>query len=182
MLEDCVHVYGLPWFHRCQVKDSRGNAAALGRASRFVPAATSAALVEQAAAVGLKSYPAGNPDILSLKHTVLFGIKGGQRLRGSRLRTGTTAETAGLSALAGTVEGGRQTTELKRRFTIRDPAAALKATGAMRTRVSVQLRCSPAYTAFPCKRDIQRSKRFSPAGLRPNSEPDSRMAWTMLSP
>jgi hydroxylamine reductase len=33
-------------------------------------------LVKQAESVGLKSYPGDDPDILSLKHTVLFGIKG----------------------------------------------------------------------------------------------------------
>ena len=33
-------------------------------------------LLEQGEKVGIKSYPAGNPDILSLKHTVLYGIKG----------------------------------------------------------------------------------------------------------
>ena len=35
-----------------------------------------AGLLEQAAAVGLTSYPADSADVLSLKHTVLFGIKG----------------------------------------------------------------------------------------------------------
>jgi len=33
-------------------------------------------LIKQGEQVGLKSYPGDNPDILSLKHTVLFGIKG----------------------------------------------------------------------------------------------------------
>jgi hydroxylamine reductase len=42
----------------------------------FQPGATKEALLEQAEAVGLKSYPAGDQDILSLKHTLLFGIKG----------------------------------------------------------------------------------------------------------
>ena len=42
----------------------------------FQPAATREELLQQAAAVGLFSYPADTPDILSLKHTVLFGIKG----------------------------------------------------------------------------------------------------------
>jgi hydroxylamine reductase len=45
-------------------------------AATFVPAETRDALLEQAATVGLFSYPADNADILSLKHTVLFGIKG----------------------------------------------------------------------------------------------------------
>jgi hydroxylamine reductase len=34
------------------------------------------ALVKQGEQVGIKSYPGDNPDILSLKHTVLYGIKG----------------------------------------------------------------------------------------------------------
>jgi hydroxylamine reductase len=44
--------------------------------ARLAPKSTVEALVQQAAAVGLNSYPAANPDILSLKHTTLFGIKG----------------------------------------------------------------------------------------------------------
>jgi hydroxylamine reductase len=42
----------------------------------FQPGATKEALLQQAEAVGLKSYPAADPDVLSLKHTLLFGIKG----------------------------------------------------------------------------------------------------------
>ncbi|MCA1785159.1 MAG: hydroxylamine reductase, partial [Desulfobacteraceae bacterium] len=42
----------------------------------FQPAADRDELLEQAASVGLFSYPADTPEILSLKHTVLFGIKG----------------------------------------------------------------------------------------------------------
>jgi hydroxylamine reductase len=45
-------------------------------AAVFVPKPSLDELVKQAENVGLKSYPAANPDILSLKHTVLFGIKG----------------------------------------------------------------------------------------------------------
>ncbi len=45
-------------------------------AATFEPAETRDELLEQAATVGLFSYPAENADILSLKHTVLFGIKG----------------------------------------------------------------------------------------------------------
>ena len=45
-------------------------------AAVFVPKPSLDELVKQAEHVGLKSYPAANPDILSLKHTVLFGIKG----------------------------------------------------------------------------------------------------------
>jgi hydroxylamine reductase len=42
----------------------------------FKPEATQEGLVKQADAVGLKSYPAADADILALKHTLLFGIKG----------------------------------------------------------------------------------------------------------
>ncbi len=42
----------------------------------FQPASTLEGLIRQGQSVGLKSYPGDNPDILSLKHTVLFGIKG----------------------------------------------------------------------------------------------------------
>ena len=42
----------------------------------FKPADTIDKLIKQGEKVGIKSYPADNPDILSLKHTVLYGIKG----------------------------------------------------------------------------------------------------------
>jgi hydroxylamine reductase len=42
----------------------------------FKPQSAMADLVQQAEAVGLNAYPAESPDILSLKHTVLFGLKG----------------------------------------------------------------------------------------------------------
>jgi hydroxylamine reductase len=42
----------------------------------FKPAGTVPELLEQAEGVGLMSYPAHSPDILSLKHTLLFGLKG----------------------------------------------------------------------------------------------------------
>jgi len=42
----------------------------------FAPGANKEAMLQQAEAVGLKSYPAADPDVLSLKHTLLFGIKG----------------------------------------------------------------------------------------------------------
>ncbi len=61
---------------KAKVKDAGGDTTALGRASHFLPEKTVEALVKQAESVGLKSYPGDDPDILSLKHTVLFGIKG----------------------------------------------------------------------------------------------------------
>jgi len=45
-------------------------------AAKFQPADTIDGLLSQAAGVGLKSDPADNDDVRSLKHTLLFGIKG----------------------------------------------------------------------------------------------------------
>ena len=61
---------------KTSITASGGDVSAMGPAADFIPAPSTEALVEQAQKVGLKSYPADNPDILSLKHTVLFGIKG----------------------------------------------------------------------------------------------------------
>ena len=59
-----------------KVKAAGGNAGFADGAAAFQPSATLDGLIQQAQGVGLKSYPGDNPDILSLKHTVLFGIKG----------------------------------------------------------------------------------------------------------
>jgi len=61
---------------KASVKSAGGDTASLGQAADFIPESSKAGLLAQAEAVGLKSYPADNPDVLSLKHTVLFGIKG----------------------------------------------------------------------------------------------------------
>jgi len=61
---------------KARVKDAGGDITALGKASQFTPESTVEGLLKQAETVGLKSYPGDDPDILSLKHTVLFGIKG----------------------------------------------------------------------------------------------------------
>jgi hydroxylamine reductase len=61
---------------KARVKAAGGKIDFPGEASTLVPKTTVAELVKQAEPVGLKSYPAATPDILSLKHTVLFGIKG----------------------------------------------------------------------------------------------------------
>jgi hydroxylamine reductase len=42
----------------------------------FEPAATLDGLLQQAEAAAIKNYPAADADILALKHTLLFGIKG----------------------------------------------------------------------------------------------------------
>ncbi len=61
---------------KTRVKAAGGSLVYPGAAASFQPQASLEALIKQGADVGLKSYPAANPDILSLKHTVLFGIKG----------------------------------------------------------------------------------------------------------
>lgn len=71
--------------HRCvelrerlkgKVKAAGGRADYPEGPATFQPKGTVEELVEQGKAHGLKSYPDDNPDILSLKHTLLFGIKG----------------------------------------------------------------------------------------------------------
>ncbi|MDP3178083.1 MAG: hydroxylamine reductase, partial [Spirochaetaceae bacterium] len=47
-----------------------------GDAAKLIPAGDIAGLVAQGEAQGIKSYPAADADILSLKHTLLYGIKG----------------------------------------------------------------------------------------------------------
>lgn len=61
---------------KAQVKAGGGNVDFPDGAANFQPETAMDDLVRQGEAVGLKSYPAADPDILSLKHTVLFGIKG----------------------------------------------------------------------------------------------------------
>jgi hydroxylamine reductase len=61
---------------KAKVQAAGGNQRLAGRRRHFPAQATLDGLVAQAEQVGLKSYPGDNPDILSLKHTVLFGIKG----------------------------------------------------------------------------------------------------------
>jgi len=59
-----------------KVKAVGGNIDLQGGPVVFNPQSTLEGLIKQGEEVGLKSYPGDNPDILSLKHTVLFGIKG----------------------------------------------------------------------------------------------------------
>ena len=61
---------------KAKVKAAGGNPEAAGEAASFQPAKTAEEMVKQAESRGLHSYPADSPDILSLKHTVLFGVKG----------------------------------------------------------------------------------------------------------
>ena len=61
---------------KTKITAAGGNVSDLGKAAEFIPGESMDELLKQAETVGLKSYPAGDPDVLSLKHTVLFGIKG----------------------------------------------------------------------------------------------------------
>lgn len=61
---------------KTKVKSAGGNTDFPEGSATFTPKTTLDDLVKQGEQVGLKSYPADSPDILSLKHTVLFGIKG----------------------------------------------------------------------------------------------------------
>lgn len=59
-----------------KVKAAGGNVDIPGGPATFKPESTLDGLVQQAEAVGINSYPSANPDILSLKHILLFGLKG----------------------------------------------------------------------------------------------------------
>ncbi len=59
-----------------KVKARGGKAAYPGGASAFQPAGTIPELVAQGEKAGVKSYPGANADVVSLKHTLLFGMKG----------------------------------------------------------------------------------------------------------
>ncbi len=59
-----------------KVRVAGGNIGFSDGPATFQPSSTLEGLIQQGQSVGLKSYPGDNPDILSLKHTVLFGIKG----------------------------------------------------------------------------------------------------------
>ena len=61
---------------KAKVKKTGGKVDLPEGPATFKPAATMEGLLEQAEGVGLKSDPTINPDILSLQHTLLFGIKG----------------------------------------------------------------------------------------------------------
>ncbi len=59
-----------------KVKAAGGNIDLPDGPARFKPQPHLDELIKQGEDVGIKSYPADDPDILSLKHTVLYGIKG----------------------------------------------------------------------------------------------------------
>ncbi len=59
-----------------RVKSAGGKVDFAEGPATFRPATDFDELVQQGEAVGLKSYPGDDPNILSLKHTLLFGLKG----------------------------------------------------------------------------------------------------------
>jgi hydroxylamine reductase len=61
---------------KTQVAAAGGNGGFAGDPAVFQPENSLEGLIKQGERVGIKSYPGDNPDILSLKHTVLYGIKG----------------------------------------------------------------------------------------------------------
>lgn len=61
---------------KTQVESAGGNNEWPDGPAVFQPKTGLEELVKQGEQVGIKSYPGDNPDILSLKHTVLYGIKG----------------------------------------------------------------------------------------------------------
>jgi len=79
-----------------KMKASGGNFDHPSDTLTFEPASTLGGLVEQGEKVGLKSYPAANADILSLKHTLLFGIKGSLRPMRTMPRSWGRKTTASL--------------------------------------------------------------------------------------
>lgn len=61
---------------KTQVDSAGGNVGWTDGPASFQPKTSLDDLIKQGEQVGIKSYPADDPDILSLKHTVLYGIKG----------------------------------------------------------------------------------------------------------
>jgi hydroxylamine reductase len=59
-----------------KVRSAGGKAEFSEEPAKFRPAGSLEELIEQGRKVGLRTYPAVDHDILSLKHTLLFGIKG----------------------------------------------------------------------------------------------------------
>ena len=99
---------------KTQVEAAGGNNGWSGGPAVFQAKAGLEELVKQGEQVGIKSYPGENPDILSLKHTVLYGIKGVSAYTDHALILGQEDESVyayvheGLAAIQGddlSVEG-----------------------------------------------------------------------------
>jgi hydroxylamine reductase len=61
---------------KVKVQAAGGNVAFADGPATFVPAADQAGMVAQGETVGVKSDPTVNPDILSLRELIVYGIKG----------------------------------------------------------------------------------------------------------
>ncbi|MDA3788439.1 MAG: hydroxylamine reductase [Desulfobacula sp.] len=61
---------------KLRIKDSGGSVNYPEGSATLIPGTNLDGMVKQGESVGIKTYPADDPDILSLKHTVLYGIKG----------------------------------------------------------------------------------------------------------
>ncbi len=61
---------------RAKVRQAGGKVDIAAAPATFKPEATLEGLLQQAEAAAIKNYPAADADILALKHTLLFGIKG----------------------------------------------------------------------------------------------------------
>jgi hydroxylamine reductase len=61
---------------KAKVRQAGGKVEVGAGPATFEPAATLDGLLQQAEAAAIKNYPAADADILSLKHTLLFGLKG----------------------------------------------------------------------------------------------------------
>ena len=61
---------------KARVGSAGGSTGWSGEPAVFQPETSLDDLIKQGERVGIKSYPGDDPDILSLKHTVLYGIKG----------------------------------------------------------------------------------------------------------
>jgi hydroxylamine reductase (hybrid-cluster protein) len=66
---------------KTQVGAAGGNIGWTDGPAVFQPKTSLDDLVKQGEQFGIKSYPSEDPDILSLKHTVLYGIKGGRKMK-----------------------------------------------------------------------------------------------------
>ena len=61
---------------KIRIKDNGGSVDYPEGAATLIPGTNLEEMIRQGESVGIKTYPTDNPDILSLKHTVLYGIKG----------------------------------------------------------------------------------------------------------
>lgn len=76
-----------------QITAAGGDSRWSSGAAAFRPKTTLGEMIAQGEQVGIKTYPGDDPDILSLKHTVLYGIKGVSAYADHALLLGQEAES-----------------------------------------------------------------------------------------